>query len=269
MIKTRNHNQYYLTSTNLWVRKPTMIGEDINYLISPSEYDLILANEMRNATMNIANIDVETVYTPNVVIISDGYDFDKKQELLKGLKATIIGTNRSLAKWRKLTRMDWYVANNPYKECMSYLPKDYYPRCVVSVRTCPDFIVKYRTRRGVVYRYSPTPDERFRSSYFSTPQYYVDDYRNPICAAISLAYRWQARKILLFCCDDVFAGERSGAEKLQNDLWMYPQHRVSHGLIDAMAYWLKQDEVEICDYSAGLNYEHISAVQNVHEFFDE
>jgi hypothetical protein len=260
--KHKNKNLYYLTDDRMWVRDFTKISvpRDINNLIPVSDYDVILSNEMKNATLNIASIDAETIYAPNVIIVSDGHKFEEKQLILKDIpqkNVTIIGVNRSLAKWARHTRLDWYLANNPYKECMSYLPSfNYYPRCIVSSRVNPNFVMKYRSRLGVIYRYIPVSDEGFSSHYFQQPLYHVDDYRNPICAAISIAFRWGAQRVLLFCCDDAFEGERPGAVQLENSLWMYPQHRISQGLIDGSLYWLANQEikVKIANHSSGPEY---------------
>lgn len=267
--RNRDKNKYYLTSTGLWVRDFT--GEanaiDINALVPVGDYSCFLENEMKNVRGNLAGIDSEMIYAPNVVIVSDGYKFEEKQHLLKLFpqdKVTIIGVNGALAKWGMHTRMDWYVVNNPYKECMSFLPShSYYPRCIVSTRTNPSFIKRYAARLGVVYRYSPVTDGKFYSHYFPQPLYYLDDYRNPICAAIALAYRWEVRKLLLFCCDDVFKDQREGAIQIQNGLWMYPQHRIAHGLIEGNLYWLANQEdekVKVADYSSGPEYNNVSYI---------
>lgn len=266
--KHKNKNNYFLTKSSLWVRDFTSSAhpEDINKLTTSKDYDLILKNEMKNATLNIASIDSEMVYSPNIIIVSDGFEFEKKQHLLKNVKATIIGTNRSLAKW-KAGKMDWYLANNPYSSCLSYLPTshNYYPRCIVSNRTHSEFIVKYRSRLGVINRYTPTKDKNFSSSYFPRPVYHLDDYRNPLCAAISLAYRWQVQKLLLFCCDDVFSDERSGAQKIK-DNWMYPQHEIAKDLIDGNLFWLSQIGVKIGNYSA-VDYDNATYEEDIINFF--
>lgn len=261
----KNKNRYCLSSTGLWVRDftTTALAEDINNLINPEDYKTILDNESENARMNLASIDAESIFAPNVVIVSDGFQFADKQNLLKILpqdKVTIIGTNRSLAKWKINRRMDWYVVNNPYSDCLALLPPHrYHPRCVVSSRINPDFIRGYIAQRGVIYRYTPTTHKRFSGGFFLSPLWYVDDYRNPICAAIGLAHRWQVRRLLLFCCNDVFAEERPGAESVGNGLWMYPPQRISHGLVDGNLYWLtkqKNIDVRIASYGSGPEYKH-------------
>jgi hypothetical protein len=271
-----NKNRYCLTKTGLWVRDftRTALPEDINNLIPSSDYDKILDNEISNAILNIADISSENVFAPNLIIVSDGYDFVNKQSVLKSFpqnKVSIIGVNRSLYKWGMQRRMDWYLTNNPYQECMSLLPKhDYYPRCIVSSRTNPNFIKKYRDRRGVVYKYNPVKDKNFSSSYFMPSLYCIDDYRNPICAVISLAYRWKVQKLLLFCCDDVFKDEREGTENV-GGMWMYPQQKIAHSLIDGNLHWLlNNSEVKIANHSSGLEYDNAPYINydKLLNFFD-
>jgi hypothetical protein len=264
--KISNHNEYALTGQGKWVRNFTKRGRavDITDLCDEKDYQLFIKNQINNMTMHIARVDVENIYCPNCVIVSDGYQFKNKQDLLAKLSnkgVIVIGVNRSLANWDIKGKMDYYITNNPYESCMSYLPtKNYYPKCIVSCRTYPDFIRKYMSRRGVVYQYFPTPSKKF-SNYVINPMYYVDDYRNPICAAIGLAYHWEVRKLALVCCDDSFESERPGAEKLPNGLWMYPQHKISHDLIEGNLHWLKQQSIDVADHSSGGEYENASYIK--------
>ena len=119
--------------------------------------------------------------------------------------------------------------------------------------------------------YSPTPEENFNTAYTNS-DYYIDDYRNPVCASIGLAYQFGADKIFLFCCDDVFEDERPGADMVNNGLWMYPQHKLSHELIDSNLYWIKSNEyqeVSIGHNSLGLIYKNSSYIKekDIEEFF--
>mgnify|MGYP003349337738 FL=1 len=153
--------------------------------------------------------------------VSDGYDFEKKQSILSRLPNDVkfIGVNGALTKWNVSNRsLSWYVVNNPYKECMRYLPRrsKVLPKCIASLRTNHAFLSAYK---GTKYRYLPTGNGKFSGIGTKETLWQVDDCRNPICAAIELAYRFGAERILLFCCDDSFHVERPGAEKLSNGLY--------------------------------------------------
>jgi hypothetical protein len=103
--------------------------------------------------------------------------------------------------------------------------------------------------------------------------YHIDDYRNPVCAAIDLAFRFEARRIMLLCCDDSFKDPRDAAEELENGLYTYPQHLRLQDIIDAKAFWLNQykdRKIKVCDYSAGRKYDNITYIntdEQALEFF--
>ncbi len=272
----RNKNNYFLTRSGLWVRDFTRSSQpqDINRLVKEHDYNLLYDNELANTTLNLASIESESIFAPNVVIVSDGFGFEKKQELLAKIPGdvVVIGTNHSRVKWKRPRKMDWFLANNPYEECMSMFPREsYFPRCIVSSRTNPDFVRNYKARLGTLYKYHPVEDGVF-SSRMSRPSFMVDDYRNPICAAVALAFKWGVRRLLLMCCDDAFEGERAGAEKLPNGLWTYPQHGISHSLIEGMLFWLmvqKYNKVTIADHSSGPEYRGVPYIsdERVTKFF--
>jgi hypothetical protein len=273
--KHNNKNQYLLTKYGHWVRDFTksIYPTDINNLISESEYDTLINNELKNSSLNIAAIDAEYIAAPNVVIVSDGYKFNEKKHLLKKFprSVTIIGVNRSLANWSPDIRMDYYLVNNPFRECMSNFPNgNYLPKCIISCRTHSDFVRRYKANRGVLYRYSPVGG----GSYGGVTEgiYNIDDYRNPICAAIGLAYRWRVGKLLLFCCEETFEGNRPGAVPVQENLYTYPQNNISHELIDGNLYWLKQQEfnpVKVGCFGEGTEYTNAPYIseESLEEFF--
>ena len=65
------------------------------------------------------------------------------------------------------------------------------------------------------------------------------------------------------------------AEALPNGLWMYPQHKIMHELLDGMLHWLlqhgKEEEIDIkiVDHSSGPDYEHANYIEigDLQEFF--
>jgi hypothetical protein len=268
--KHKNRNEYILTTEGLWVRNfdKNLDPIDINNFTRPEDYQLLVENELKSKIFSMGNINSESFLWREVVVVSDGYDFEKKHLALESLpkKVKILGTNNSLTKWKIKRPMDFYVVNNPYRECLNYLPKhDYYPPCIVSSRTNNDFIRRYKMRRATVYKYDPVREENFSTSKNGS----IDDYRNPICAAISLAHKFGVEKLLLFTCDEVFADERPGADELENGLWMYPQHKISYSLIEGNLYWLSNSElpVEIGNYSDGPKIEYAENISEPVNFF--
>jgi len=275
--KHTNGNQYLSTLQNMWVRNFTMDAKnyiDINNTISPKDHFLFLKNETKNSFKRYQWIDGENFYHPNIVIVSDGYNFKEKHKVIENLgkDITIIGVNGSLSKWEIQKRsMNYYVVNNPYQECMKYLPRKggVLPKCIASPRTNYEFLDNYR---GTKMRYYPVNEKGYKTLGEKETQWQIDDYRNPICAAIGLSYKFGVEKLLLLCCDDSFSDSRPGAIQTENKLWMYPQHEIAHELIDANLYWLKNQnykEILIKDCSSGAKYKNASYIEkeNVMSFF--
>jgi hypothetical protein len=269
--KHKNKNSYIITD-GVYVRDFTTYGTssiDVNKSLNNVDQELLIDNSLENYSHKYPSIDNEDIFHSDIVIVSDGYNFKEKQDILAKLskKIIIIAVNGALKEWRLVGEnaalkrvIDYYLVNNPYVECMQFMPSRhrYYPKCICSIKTNPKFLKEYQ---GLKYIYSPTENEMYSGADVS-PQYRIDDYRNPVCAAIGLAYRFHARKILLFCCDGAFDYEKPTAVKLDNELWQYPQHELSQKIIDANCYWLKTQKIEIADYSSGRKYENVSYITN-------
>ena len=282
-MRIRNHKNKneYINANNMWVRnftKKKILPVDINNTTQPKDQKPLLLNEFINTKEKRINISNRRVYHPHIIIASDGLGFEEKQHIISEIPtAAVLGVTRTLKKW-KLMNADWpenkrremyYVVNNPYIECMSYFPKHtYFPNCIASLKTYPDFLSKYS---GPVYHYTPTPEQNYHVNNTRQVEYTIDDYRNPICAAIGLAYQFGVRKLALFCCDDAFSDERPAAIKTEKETWIYPQHLISHSLIDTNLYWLKSQEeidVEIVDHSSGPYYTNAVYIETVEELVD-
>lgn len=270
----------YIRAGNVWVRnftKDICQPIDINELFTASDISQITINENANRSFDRRRISEQNFYFPKVLIVSDGFEFDKRQFELRNLPSDVVifSVNQSLSKWKLMESnpkrpINLYIANNPYKDCLNYISRKtkYFPSCVASSRTYIPFVEGYQ---GNMYVYEPTPSLKFGSN----PQdlWYVDDYRSPVCAAISLAHRFGVEKLALFCCDEAFADERPAAEQLKNGLWQYPQHFQLHQIIEANLYWLTHQEerpVEVVDYSSGAEYKnatYICTEEALKEFF--
>ena len=264
--KHKNKNNYAMIDHRVYVRdftKKNAPPMDISSLVSDEEYSLFAYNESQNDKLNIPPINMEKLRFEKIVIVSDGYDYKEKQRMLSLFPkdVCIIAVHRALANWR-LNRVDYpeqfrrninmYIVNNPYPSCLTYLPKDsaYYPTCICSSRTNPEFVKGYR---GMKYEYYPTPHKDYRSSRKSM-DYYVDDYRSPICAAIGLAYQFDCQKLMLFCCDSSISDRRPGMEATSDGLWVYPQQILLHNIVDANLGWLKQTDRKIASHSCGMEF---------------
>jgi hypothetical protein len=278
--KHTNKNEYLLTGSGVWVRnfcKPHIKAIDINDFGNHEDHDLFVKNEFRNLEKRYAIVEEEKYNFSNVIIASDGYQFRERQELLGQFdgQTYIIATNGALAEWKlmeseRTTRrnISFYLVNNPYANCLHYLPRSKYaPICIASSRTNPEFLESYQNN---VYLYRPTHNQLYSGPRMGG-SVYIDDYRNPICAAIHLAHKFQVKKILLFCCDDSFAEERPAAVKLENGLWTYPQQIMGQQIIDGMLYWMKQKGVKTGCCGSGINHNNATYIPDskLHEFFKE
>lgn len=264
MIKNhRNKNEYYYAGDGLWVRnftKKSVIPVDINDLIPQSDMMIMLTNENNNYNKMLQHIDTESLQHKKIVIVSNGYKFQERHKLLESLPGdvTIIGVGETLGLWASTSKMQYYVVNNPYEDCLHMLPKQQrvFPRCIASMRTNTGFIERFN---GIVYTYSPVNALSY-SGQKAEADYFIDDYRNPICAAVGLAYRFGVQKLLLLCCDDVYKEHRPATEKLDNGLWMYPQQKIAHNLIDGSLYWLKNSNVKMGYCSEGPEYKNATYI---------
>ena len=277
--KASDGNKYYLTPQGMWVRDFTTEQVpyiDLNQTIDNKDYFTFLQNETKNSLDKYTWIDSENFHIRDVVIVSDGYDFVNKHKILANLpkSVTIIGVNGSLVKWNLSERsISWYVINNPYEECMRYLPRRgrVLPKCIASSRTNHKFMSAYK---GSKYKYYPVNESKYAGIGMKEARWQVDDNRNSICAAINLAYHFGAEKILLLCCDDSFSGERAGAIKLNNGLYEYPQQQMAHGIIDGFFYWLKNHsyyETKLADHSSSQEYKHAPYIseEDILPFFQQ
>jgi hypothetical protein len=257
-IKKSLSNEY-IQGGGVWVRnfaKHSNTPLTASNLHDHKDYGMIAHNEQVNAVR--PRIAEEAISFKKVVIISDGYNFKERHEIIAQMPKDIcvLAINGALKDWKLKGKrsINAYVVNNPYSECTGFLPKStgYYPICISSVRTNFNFTQAYKND---VYVYCPTPDGKFGGEY--NEKYYIDDYRNPVCAAIGIAYQFGVESLMLMCCDESFSKERDYAVKLKNGLWTYPQHIRSKEIIDANLYWLthqENKEVKVVDFSDAGDY---------------
>lgn len=271
MIIRKLNNQKYINASGIWVRDFTKFSNnyyDINNLIKKEDYSLLLDNEINNN--KVQELDLKRYRFKKIVIISDGFNFKINFEKLKDLPddVAIIGVNGVLQHWNFKKPINFYVINNPYKEAMSFLPRKnkYYPSCIISNRTNKDFISNYH---GMCFKYCPPPQKNFGS--IRTGQtFYIDDYRNSICASIALSYHFGVEKLLLFCCDEMYNELKDGTSKI-GDYYMFPQQRLAHEIIDANLYWLinKEENPIKTGYFGDTDYVNAQYIENIREYFDE
>lgn len=278
LIKRHSTRNEYIRAGDVWVRnftKPKVPSLSLANLFDKKDHQLVLENEFKNRMQ--PRISDEPVSMPKVVIVSDGYSFRWKHLCLAKMPKDvyIIAVNRAMRNWKLMSRrlpqherkaINAFVVNNPYPECMSYLPASdsrYFPSCIASTRTNHSFLERYL---GTKYVYEPATEESFGQEV--TAKYCIDDYRNPVCAAIGLAYRFGVEKLMLVSCDDSFTEQRESSVQLHNGLWTYPHQNRAHAIIDANLYWLthqEEKEVHVADWSDGAKYDNAHYITSEEE----
>ncbi len=272
-IKKHPTGNEYLRAGDVWIRNMWKSNQalQLSSLYEGGDFSQACKNEEMNR--NYKRISDLELNFKQVIIVNDGYKFLENYEWLLEVSNTccILAVNEVLRKWRlykdrKGKPINGYVTNVLSNESTRCLPKvnlGYFPVCIASSRTNADFLRDYR---GDIYTYTPTPEMSF--GYHRTDSYYVDDYRNPVVAAMNLAYRFNAEKILLFACDDSFEDERFGSVRLDNGLYTYPPLVRTQQIIDANAYWLTKHpkkSIKIADWSHGPKYMNASNIANKEE----
>ena len=282
-IKTAISSNEYMRAGDVWVRNFTKTGIApicISHMYSKEDYETILQNEEKNRKR--ARISDENLNFQNMVIVSDGYGFSEKHKIISKFPSDVcvLTVNGALKEWKLNKKntpvedqrsINAHVINNPYREALMDLPErqsPYYPTCISSIRTNSEFCRRYQ---GDIYLYVPTPERVF--GYERNESYFIDDYRNPVCAAIGLAHQFNVGKLLLLCCDASIEEAKAYTVQLENGLHTYPHHLKSQSIIDANLHWLtKQEgkEVKVADFSSGRKYEnaaYISSEQDALDFF--
>ncbi len=266
-------NEYCLSKSGHWVRnftKPIVKAIDINDMNPLEDMKLIIDNEFKNNIKRYQTLELDNAPS-KAVIIGDGYGFEQNLKLLEELPhdVMIIGVNGAFAKWQSQRRLDYYVVNNPYQECLYYYPQVIrsWPKCVASARTNPNFLEIYK---GLLQVYAPVCGEHYSS--FNTENFMcIDDYRSPICAAIVLSYKLRVRQLMLMSTLEMYKNERPGTEQLGNKLWIYPQQKTAHALIDANLYWLQKAKINVGYTETDPDYEFATYINatDLKRFFND
>ena len=271
MLIRKLNNQKYINASGIWVRDFTKLSNnyyDINNLIKKEDYSLILENEINNNKLQ--ELDLKRYRFRKIIIISDGFNLKSNIEKLKDIPGdvAIIGVNGILQNWDATVKsINFYLINNPYKEALSFLPRKskYYPSCLLSNRAYKEFASNYH---GMCFKYCPPPQRNF-GSLRTGQNFYIDDYRNPICASIVLSYYFGVEKLLLFCCDEMYNEQKDGTIKV-GEHYMFPQQQLAHEIIDANLYWLKNKEENPVKtaYFGDTDYVNAQYIESVKEYFN-
>lgn len=265
--KVQGH-RYALSPGGIWVRdfvSTKQTGPDISNITKVEERGVLLLNRILNRAAKPNVQDMNPKKRPKVLVVSDGLGFKDIGPVLEGLPKDVyvIGVNRALSKWGADWRpMNLFLANSPYQDAMRMLWKHRnkpWPPCLVSSRVFPGFLEAYE---GPLFLYEPACEENFAWR-VESGCLRLDDYRNPVCAAVCLAERCLVDRLAFLCCDDSFREERAGSVPAREGHWCYPAQIVAHGVIDSMLGWMEscgREGVRFADSSHGPEYTHANYI---------
>lgn len=285
IVKKHKSGNEFIFAGGMWIRnftKEVIQPVSLSSMFQSDEFDAIVQNEELNK--NYPKISEENIFFDKMVIVSDGHNFENIHTIISKFpkNVAVLTVNKALKKWKLIGNhvrdedrrtINAYVVNNPHEEARFYLPEkdhQYFPVCISSTKTNAAFLKKYK---GDIYTYVGNQETKF--GMVRNEVYYIDDYRNPICACIGLAHRFKVKSLMLMCCDDSFDDQRDFAVKLENGLWTYPQHIKSHEIIDANLHWLthqQEKEIKVANYSSGPDYvnaAYISSEEEAIRFFSD
>lgn len=275
--KNKNKNQYILDN-GIYIRDFTnqeAPAIDLNNMSNDSDKNLFIENELNNMSKRIPQFEFNSNFE-KIIIVNNGYNFSNLQFALSKVpkNVCILAVNGALRDWRLISKLsksersiNYYVVNNPYEECLEYIPSvhNYFPLSICSTRTNPEFLNLYKGNKRF---YCPSNNETYSGTPKTLFEFKIDDYRNPVCASLNIAYKFNASKIFLFCCDDSFDKKKPGSVELDNNLFCYPQQIFSNNIIGNMCYWLKNKKVEIYNYSSGGIINNTLQLNNDQQFLD-
>lgn len=238
----KNKNDYFLTDDNIWVRnfaKTTAKPLDINNFYSENEIKMLLDNEVKNSELQTLDLFSELKDTKKVLIISDGYGFDKSSKWLDELPNDVkIIANYGACRFWKAKRLPSYMlVTNPFSDALVYLPERIFPILIASSRTNNDFLKRYI---NTIIKYYPTPDSNYESPIGHNNPLNIDECRNSIAASINISFKMKCDKLCIAYPINAYEKQRPATELIEDtSLFFYPQQKISKNIIDANIFWYK------------------------------
>lgn len=241
LIRIDSNRNEYAKADDFWIRnytKSNVVPRDINSLYHEDEVKSIIENEIKNSKVSGPTLAEENFTFDNVLIVSDGAGFENHKEFLDqvGSNFCVIAVNNAMRFWESNRFPDFFLVNNPFDNIFSQTPKAGSPKLIASRRANNKFVANYR---NIKYFYDPTCDVKYQSPIAKNTSAYIDDYRNPVCAALGCAFLFQAKNIFLAFCSNAYKAERPGCEQIDENFWCYPQQILANKIINTYLFWNK------------------------------
>jgi len=214
------------------------------------------SNAYANKKLLISNINIRKYqhYSSAIIICSS-----KKTNEDVFDNNLCIGVNESLKYYAE--KMHIYACNNPLANINQCFPNkniDSWPEGLFAYRVNPSFIKMYK---GNITGYN-VPKNINRSGLCNVNNHniYLEDHRSIILTVFNLLYCIGIRNIILVNFENYIEEERPGAVYIKEGVYMYPQQIIDLSIINAGAYWLNKNDVNVfttnkcIDFASNIKY---------------
>lgn len=239
--KHKNSNEY-LKVGDYWVRNfygESLKAKDVNNFYYNVDIKYIIDNEMKNSNMRHPYLEMELFRKyKRTIIFSDGYDFEKNHKLFDRISPDVlcIAVNQAARFWNAASFPDFLLINNPDEVCLTGMPVSKFPALIASRKTCNRFLQNYK---NIIYIYDSVSDEYYESQVSKNSEFHLDDYRNPICAAISLASKFVRGDIYLAFCSTAYKEKRDGMSEIDQGIYQYGPQSLADKMVDGNLFWYR------------------------------
>lgn len=238
--KHKNTNEY-LKIGNYWIRNyvsASVKPQDVNNFYHDVDVRDLIDNEIKNTNLRLGILDTSLFSKfRKWLIVSDGLGFENHKMLERvASDVCVIVVNQAARFWQSFVFPEYFVFNNPSKASLTALPISRFPKLIGNRKSYHNFIRNYK---NIVYLYDSVADDYYESLISKDSSTHIDDYRNPICAAINLAHQCGGGDIFLGFCSVAYKEHRPGTIEIENGIHQYEVQRTADEIVDGNLFWYK------------------------------
>ena len=236
--KHENQNEY-LHYGNHWIRNFSGVNinpADINNFFKNEDVRILADNEIRNSNHRYPVLEPDLFNRfQDILIIGDGIGFED-HKLINYIRPNVccFVVNQAARLWESQVQPEFMLVNNPFETVMNSMPVRNFPKLIANRKTHYQFIRSYR---NIIYLYDSVPDSNYESSISKNTDLHFDDYRNPICAIISLANKYLKGNVYLAFCSSGFKQNRDATVQIEEGIYQYPVQITADQIIDGNLFW--------------------------------
>lgn len=251
----KKHGNEYLSidsEGSIYIRNfcTTLAHIDIDEYFSSDQLSIYNNNTHLNKKSLISSINIKKYqyYYSAVIICSP-----KKTNEDIFENNLCIGINESLKSYAE--KIDIYVCNNPsvnISQCFPNKNIDSWPEGLFAYRVNPSFIKMYK---GNATGYN-VPKNINRSGLYNINNHNIclEDHRSVILTIFDLMYYIGIRNIILVNFENYITEERPGTVYIKEGVYMYPQQIIDLSIINAGAYWLNKNDINVFTTNKIINF---------------